>query len=175
MYMYQHPQFGVVSETLLSSFTTVARIQVWACIYVRMCKSHLSQGIRTHDKYLLYRVKDTEEESTVNTKATSTMLFSQQSLCSEQSVLIWVGQHQGMRLPTTELASSTVESNSSKDGTNLGEAVVLSSALSTITAKLAVSGQFVTICHQLEAFPTHQHLCTGGGRPHVRDIDSPLM
>ena len=32
----------------------------------------------------------------------------------------------------------------------------------------------MTLCHQLEAFPSHQHLCTGGAKPRLREIDSPL-
>ena len=68
-----------------------------------------------------------------------------------------------------------------------GSAVVLSSALPPITAKLATkitSGQFVamkelladnmSLCHQLESFPTHQHLFAGTVRPRLREIDSPL-
>ena len=80
--------------------------------------------------------------------------------------------------PTSGLGTSTAKQ---------GQAVVLSSALPPITAKLAAkitSGQFVAmkelladnmaLCHQLEAFPAHQHLCTGGARPRLREIDSPL-
>ena len=79
--------------------------------------------------------------------------------------------------PTSGLGTSTAKQ---------GQAVVPSSALPPITAKLAAkitSGKFVamkelladnmTLCHQLEAFPAHQHLCTGGARPRLREIDSP--
>ena len=65
--------------------------------------------------------------------------------------------------------------------------MVLSSALPPISSKIAAkiaSGQFVamkelladnmTLCHQLETLPTHQHLFTGGARLRLRDIDSPL-
>ena len=64
---------------------------------------------------------------------------------------------------------------------NLGKAVVLSSALPPIIAKLAakiMSGQFVvmkelltdnmTLCHQLEAFPTNQHIFTETAKPRLR-------
>ena len=66
-------------------------------------------------------------------------------------------------------------------------AVVLSSALPPITAKLAaeiVSGQFVamkelladnmSLCNQLESFPTHQHIVATAAKPRLREIDSPL-
>ena len=66
-------------------------------------------------------------------------------------------------------------------------AMVLSSALPPITAKLVAkitSGQFVamkelladnmSLCHQLESFPTHQHLFSGMTKPRLREIDSPL-
>jgi hypothetical protein len=68
-----------------------------------------------------------------------------------------------------------------------GVAMVLSSALPPITAKLVskiVSGQFVamkelladnmSLCHQLESFPTHQHLFAASTKPRPREIDSPL-
>ena len=68
-----------------------------------------------------------------------------------------------------------------------GSAMVLSSALPPITAKLVTkitSGQFVamkelladnmSLCHQLESFPTHQHLFSGVTKPRLREIDSPL-
>ena len=47
-----------------------------------------------------------------------------------------------------------------------------------------MSGQFVamkelladnmSLCHQLDTFPTHQHLFSGGSKPRLREIDSPL-
>ena len=68
-----------------------------------------------------------------------------------------------------------------------GMAMVLSSALLPVTAKLVAkisSGQFVamkefladimSLCHQLESFPTHQHLFLGMTKPRLREIDSPL-
>ena len=67
-----------------------------------------------------------------------------------------------------------------------GSAMVLSSALPPITAKLVtkISGQFVAMkelladnrspCHLLESFPTHQHLFAGLTKPRLREIDSSL-
>ena len=67
------------------------------------------------------------------------------------------------------------------------EAVVLSSALPPIAAKLAakiISDQFVamkelladnmTLCHQLESFPAQQHVFVGPAKPRLWEIDSPL-
>ena len=83
-------------------------------------------------------------------------------------------------------ARGSYASTSSTDS-NLGKAVVLSSALPPITAKLAakiMSGQCgamkelladnMTLCHQLEAFPANQHIFTGMAKPRLREIDSPL-
>lgn len=61
------------------------------------------------------------------------------------------------------------------------------SALHPVTAKLAAkvtSGQFVamkelladnmSMCHQLETFPTLQHFSSGVSKPRLWDIDSSL-
>ena len=68
-----------------------------------------------------------------------------------------------------------------------GGAVVLSSALPPIPAKVAAkiaSGQFVamkellpdnmSLRHQLESFPAHQQLFLGSTKPRLREIDTPL-
>ena len=81
------------------------------------------------------------------------------------------------------LASGSSGGGSSKQG----KAVVLSSALPPITARLAakiLSGQFAAmkelladnmmLCHHLEPFPSHQHLFAGAAKPRLREIDSPL-
>ena len=90
-------------------------------------------------------------------------------------------------LVTTAEAPNAATGSLGSSCSKTGRAIVLSLALPPITAKLAtkiLSGQFVdmkelladnmTLCHQLEAFPSHQHLCTGGAKPRLREIDSPL-
>ena len=90
-------------------------------------------------------------------------------------------------LVTTAEALNAATGSLGSSCSKMERAIVLSSALPPITAKLAtkiLSGQFVdmkelladnmTLCHQLEAFPSHQHLCTGGAKPRLRVIDSPL-
>ena len=80
--------------------------------------------------------------------------------------------------------SGPAASVNNSTGPGLNGAVLLSSALPPITAKLAAKislGQFVamkelladnmTLCHQLDVFPAQQHMFAGTARPRLREID----
>lgn len=90
-------------------------------------------------------------------------------------------------LPALVTASVSTGASPTASTIKPSSAMVLSSALPPITAKLVAkitSGQFVamkellaenmSLCHQLESFPTHQHLFSGMTKPRLREIDSPL-
>ena len=87
-------------------------------------------------------------------------------------------------LPALVTATSTAGTSGTVSATQPGVAMVLSSALPAKLVAKITSGQFVamkelladnmSLCHQLESFPTHQHLFTGVTKPRLREIDSPL-